>query len=59
MTYQEALKDAQEAFYAGVHPAHIILALISEGIPRQRADTILRWCALNAEKYKQRLDIHT
>lgn len=58
MTYQEALEEAQEAFKAGVHPAHITLALISEGIPRQRADTILRWCVLNAEKFKQRLDIH-
>jgi hypothetical protein len=58
MTYREALEDAQKAFLVGVHPAHIILALMSEGIPRQRAETILRWCALNAEKYRNRLDIH-
>jgi len=59
MTYQEAMKDAQEAFQAGVHPTYIMLALVAEGIPQQRAATILRWCFLNVEKYKQRLDIHT
>ena len=59
MTYSEGLTSAQEAFDAGAHPNIIVQALMAEGITKQRAETIVRWCALNAEKYKQRLDIHT
>jgi hypothetical protein len=59
MTYNQALKDAQDAFKAGVHPNFIMSALVAEGITKQRAETIIRWCANYSEKLRHRLDIHT
>lgn len=48
VTIQDQISIATRAIEAGIMEILILNALISSGIPKFRAETILRWAKLNA-----------
>lgn len=50
MMIPEIIATVAKAFRSGANPNVIKLALMSDGLPPDRADTIIAWAKLRAER---------
>lgn len=55
MKTSEALETVARALSAGVHPALLIAALMSEGFAQEKANTIVRWGIMFIQNSAQEL----